>query len=730
MTKQLQAQIKRGARHSERGLSLIELMVTFALLAIIIVLIVTALRPNDHQRCKTEALRLAAYLEGTAQEAKMSGGLTRASFRFVKAGEAQRQLSEMRVDQVGLSWVDAKDAPLHSVESPVKLDTVHTHLQGEVKEGSSQVIFKGSATSGAVVILALKEVAYSVIVPPDGGPIEVKMGRKSLPPAYSGPDYQRRAMAAMADEGPIDGSPLSGSGSGLSSSPSPIGGPSGMLPPAMRPPPSSPPPPPPPPPPSDFNEPSFESDPPPVDDDDSEPICGDGRVDEGEECDDGNDDDQDACLNSCERASCGDGVTRLDLPVEQGGEACDDGNELDSDACTNACQEAVCGDGILREGVDPRDIGYEECDDGNLSPGDGCNADCQTECMSDLDCQDPEEKGPWGACDLATATCKLSVPAFRLESVSSVELSDGGVVTNFEQPAIARELQANMQRWINEGKLIIVATLGEFGQSYEHAHEVPSAYFFQGQLSGVTSVMSRNDLPVYAYQPSYIDCSANGVFEHCFTSSKAIISLYIPFLGTATCDYQVLTLNTILSLSVTPGQRAQLTLTGYLTPKDARLFKLTNTLTLADALDGVEPSVDCNGDPKKEAWAITITGEATEKELSAPPIGTAPAGCFSGGGGDDCNPPPDDAEIQALLDADCVRCHSEDRNEGELSLAEPFRDKVINVSSSAQPNRELVRPGAYEDSLLYEYAGQAHGGQQNSMSPSGVTRLKEWILGL
>lgn len=718
-------------RLSERGLSLIELMVTFALLAILIVLIVTALRPNDQQRCKLEALRLAAYLEATANEAKMSGGLARANFRFVNAGEAQRQISEMRVDQVGLQWIEAEGSSVHKVEAPVQLNTVHTHLQGEIKEGESQVIFKGSATSGAVVTLALNKIIYSVIVPPDGGAIEVKLGHKSLPPAYSGPNYQRRAMGSFDAEGSIEGSALDQNGSpSLSSSPSMLGAIPSLGAPPLRasnsPPPSNPPP---------QNNQGFNDPSPPIVDeppsDDQEPICGDGKVDEGEECDDGNDDDQDACLNDCERATCGDGVTRLDLPIEQGGEACDDGNDDDQDACTNACKEAVCGDGILRQGVDPRDVGYEECDDGNRTPGDGCNADCLTECMSDIDCQDPEEKGPWGTCDQSTATCKLRAPAFRLESISSVELSDGGIITNFEQPAIARELQANMQRWINEGKLIIVASLGEFGQSYEYAHEIPSAYFFQGQLSGVTSVMSRSDLPVYGYQPSYMNCSANGVFEHCFTSSKAIISLYIPYLGTTTCDYQVLTLNTILSISVTPGQRAQITLTGYLTPKDARLFKLTNTLTLADALDGVEPSVDCNGDPKKEAWAITIMGEATEKELSGPPIGSAPPGCHTPSGGDDCNPPPDDEEIQALLDAECGRCHNDDRQEGDLNLTEPFRDKVVNQPSTvAQDGRDLVRPGVYEDSVLYEYAGQAHGGQQNAMPPSAVTRLKEWILGL
>ncbi len=46
---------------------------------------------------------------------------------------------------------------------------------------------------------------------------------------------------------------------------------------------------------------------------------------------------------------CGDG--KMDV-----GEACDDGNTVDTDACTNACLMAKCGDGIVH-------IGVEECDD-------------------------------------------------------------------------------------------------------------------------------------------------------------------------------------------------------------------------------------------------------------------------------------------------------------------------------------------------------------------------------
>ncbi|MCA9687107.1 MAG: hypothetical protein KC457_33385, partial [Myxococcales bacterium] len=36
------------------------------------------------------------------------------------------------------------------------------------------------------------------------------------------------------------------------------------------------------------------------------PFCGDGNVDPGEDCDDGNDVDGDACTNDCIAAACGD----------------------------------------------------------------------------------------------------------------------------------------------------------------------------------------------------------------------------------------------------------------------------------------------------------------------------------------------------------------------------------------------------------------------------------------
>ena len=723
-----EASLLRARRADTRGLTLIELLITLAILAVLVTLLVSLLRPDDDLRCKLEAERLAVYLGGAANEAKMRSGAVRVRFQFDGQGSAQRQITELKVESTQIAWSDHRKP--HKVGKPVRLSEVETHLNGSLKSGDAFFLFRNMYTPGGVAYLTLNKSIYSVIVSSGGEPPRVVKGRAPLPPMSKTKSMSLKlpsgdgslsglgaAGGPSSGSGPAAGVPSGSAASGLSSSPPPRPRQSPSRPPSRAEPQRSAEPPPP----LD----------PPIDDDEEpeEPMCGDGSVDEGEECDDGNDDDQDACLNSCEKAICGDGVIRLDLAPESGGEECDDGNDIDSDACTNQCQIATCGDGILRDDLDPRDEGYEECDDGNVASGDGCNEVCQSECLTDEDCQDPDERGPWGACDQATRTCQLKIPAFQVASISSVALTDGGLTSSISQPAIAAELRESLQEWVSTGKLVLVVSIGEFGQTYEYAHQVPSAYFFQGQQAGL-SIMSRQDLPVYRYEPNYQDCSVNGVFDHCYTSGQAVISLYIRLLGSATCEYQVLTLNTQLSVSAKAGQRAQVTLTGYLTPRDARLFMLAQSLSLADALEGIEPTVDCNGDPKKEAWAITITGEATEAELASPPLGSAPAGCPQSGGGDDCNPPPDDDEIQTLFDGSCVRCHGGDEPDGQLSLDAPFRDKVLNVISTTQEGVELVSPRDYTNSLLYQLAGEAHGGNRSPLSPASLDRLKEWILGL
>lgn len=102
------------------------------------------------------------------------------------------------------------------------------------------------------------------------------------------------------------------------------------------------------------------------------PVCGNGLVEVGEECDDGNHDVTDECpdgpVGTCQWSTCGDGF------VEAGVEGCDDGNGLNGDLCPDGaggtCELAICGDGFIF-------VGAEVCDP---SADPSCNPDCQTRC--------------------------------------------------------------------------------------------------------------------------------------------------------------------------------------------------------------------------------------------------------------------------------------------------------------------------------------------------------------
>ncbi|MEP7049776.1 MAG: hypothetical protein ABJB12_05460 [Pseudomonadota bacterium] len=97
------------------------------------------------------------------------------------------------------------------------------------------------------------------------------------------------------------------------------------------------------------------------------PGCGDWKVEDGEECDDGNTLDADTCTAECKIGRCGDG-----LPANASGfpDACDDGNTVETDACTNACEPARCGDGLIWEGHEFKDTGY-------VSKLDSCGVTCR-----------------------------------------------------------------------------------------------------------------------------------------------------------------------------------------------------------------------------------------------------------------------------------------------------------------------------------------------------------------
>ncbi|MBN2717364.1 MAG: DUF4215 domain-containing protein [Deltaproteobacteria bacterium] len=124
-------------------------------------------------------------------------------------------------------------------------------------------------------------------------------------------------------------------------------------------------------------------------------ICGNGILEPGEFCDDGNTLDSDGCYFDCKTqdpayicdppgkpcvvgAVCGNGLLETT-------ELCDEGPENQTGACLDECKTVldgwscplpgrpcvelpVCGDGIRAKG--------EQCDDGNVADGDGCSSTC------------------------------------------------------------------------------------------------------------------------------------------------------------------------------------------------------------------------------------------------------------------------------------------------------------------------------------------------------------------
>ncbi|MDP9033190.1 MAG: DUF4215 domain-containing protein, partial [Myxococcota bacterium] len=84
----------------------------------------------------------------------------------------------------------------------------------------------------------------------------------------------------------------------------------------------------------------------------------------------------------CHATVCGDGKP-------EGFEQCDDGNLIPYDGCSPTCTiepkcsggmcTAVCGDGLVFPG--------EECDDGNTKSGDGCSSTCKLEIGTGYSCQ-------------------------------------------------------------------------------------------------------------------------------------------------------------------------------------------------------------------------------------------------------------------------------------------------------------------------------------------------------
>ncbi len=104
---------------------------------------------------------------------------------------------------------------------------------------------------------------------------------------------------------------------------------------------------------------------------------------------------------------CGDGI--LDP-----GEQCDDGNVVDGDGCDSNCTPTGCGNGIRTAG--------EDCDDGNRTDGDGCPSTCRT---SESVCDDCADDDGNGLVDMADPACGGNGLTLHHATISSARLALG-----------------------------------------------------------------------------------------------------------------------------------------------------------------------------------------------------------------------------------------------------------------------------------------------------------------
>lgn len=133
-------------------------------------------------------------------------------------------------------------------------------------------------------------------------------------------------------------------------------------------------------------------------------VCGNGRLEPRERCDDGNTESNDGCDETCARESyCGDGT------IDEG-EVCDDGNNRSGDGCRSDCaSDETCGNGIL-------DIAAGEVCDST----EGCASDCAAVegcgdgTVTEPEACDDENTARWDGCDPA---CRQEV-ALVMNSLS------------------------------------------------------------------------------------------------------------------------------------------------------------------------------------------------------------------------------------------------------------------------------------------------------------------------
>lgn len=204
-------------------------------------------------------------------------------------------------------------------------------------------------------------------------------------------------------------------------------------------------------------------------------------------------------------AVCGDGVV-------EDAEQCDDGNTANGDGCSAACtvENPVCGDGFV--------TGAEECDDGNLQDGDGCSAVCELEQLLPRTEIDQPSPSVFGTDTVDLSYSVLAEPNGAVSTVTVFYALNGANYVVYPETFSGGQIQLT---GLAEGDYEVYSRARDVAGFLELAPPDPDAQF---------TVDAIEDFEVHAYPEKRIPAQGNW-------SMPADLALYVPGQQTAAYEY-------------------------------------------------------------------------------------------------------------------------------------------------------------------------------------------------